>query len=699
MSATTHKHTNRLAEATSPYLLQHAHNPVDWYEWGPEAIEKAEREDKPIFLSIGYSACHWCHVMEHESFEDEGIAALLNEHFVSVKVDREERPDIDEIYMQATLAMTQHGGWPMSVLLRADGAPFFAGTYFPRDQFEQLLQHYSHAWRNERDALTKASGQVSGYLQSWANAPKASEGMISEASVLKTANLLLRHFDMQLGGMSGGNGNKFPPSMAMELMLRAHARNGEPRLLEAIELTLTNMAHGGIYDHLGGGICRYSTDPQWLVPHFEKMLYDQALVSGIYLDGYLATRNPLYARTAAGIFEYVICDLQSPEGGIFSSRDADSEGMEGKYYVWTIGQVNEVLGPEDGKLFCSFYDVTETGTWLESLGHAPPGPKNILNIKRSVETIAKLHAIDPQKLEARLADMRAKMSAARDGRVAPGLDDKILAGWNGLMIASLAKGACVLGEAKYATAAMRAADFVLTNLRRDGKLLRTYRNGRARLMGYLSDYAFLIEGLLNLYEATFDLRWIPEAVAMSDELIARYFDQDNGAFFFTASDGERLVARTKNANDGAIPSGNSVQAMNLLRLSLLVDNSEYRAKAESIFQAFATLVARSPLQFERMLCAVDFYYGPPKEIAIIPGASAEETEALLSAIYGSFLPNKVVASVGDAAPLEAAAQRIPLLRGKHQLDDKATAYVCENYSCKEPVTDALELKRQLGTQE
>ncbi|MCH9035584.1 MAG: thioredoxin domain-containing protein, partial [Planctomycetes bacterium] len=456
MGETTHKHTNRLAKATSPYLLQHAHNPVDWYEWGSEAIEKAKREDKPIFLSIGYSACHWCHVMEHESFEDEGIAALLNEHFVSVKVDREERPDIDEIYMQATTAMTQHGGWPMSVLLSADGAPFYAGTYFPRDQFEQLLRHFSHAWRNERDALTQAGSQVSGYLQEWASAPKAREGLIPKESVLETAHLLLRHFDMRLGGMSGGNGNKFPPSMAMELMLRAHIRSAEPKLLDAIELTLTNMAHGGIYDHLGGGICRYSTDPQWLVPHFEKMLYDQALVSGIYLDGYLATRNPLYARTAAGIFEYVIRDLQSPEGGIFSSRDADSEGMEGKYYVWTVEQVTEVLGPEDAKLFCSFYDVTETGNWFESMGHAPAGPKNILNIQRSVETVAKLHAIDPQELEARLADMRDKMSAARDRRVAPGLDDKILAGWNGLMIASLAKGARVLNEPKYADAAARA---------------------------------------------------------------------------------------------------------------------------------------------------------------------------------------------------------------------------------------------------
>ncbi len=693
----THKHTNRLFKATSPYLLQHAHNPVDWYEWGPEAIDKAKREDKPIFLSIGYSACHWCHVMAHESFEHEGIAALLNEHFVNIKVDREERPDIDEIYMQATMSMTQRGGWPMSVFLSADGSPFSAGTYFPRNHFDQLLRQIAKMWRDERDAITEAGSRLSAHLQAWANEPQGGEDLIRKETVSDTAHLLLQHFDTRSGGLSGGDGNKFPPSMAMELMLRAYVHDGDPKLLDAIELTLTQMAHGGIYDHLGGGICRYSTDPQWLVPHFEKMLYDQALVSSIYLDGYLATRKPLYAQTACGVLDYVLGDLQSPGGGFFSARDADSEGMEGKYYVWTVEQVTEVLGPEDTELFCAYYDVTDDGNWFEHMGHAPPGPKNILNIQRSIETVAKLHRLDAEELERRLAEMRAKMLAARDQRVAPGLDDKILTGWNGLMIASLAKGACVLSEPKYADAAARAADFVLSNLRREGKLLRSYRNGQARLLAYLSDYAFLIEGLLNLYEASFDIRWINEAVALTDDLIARYFDRTNGAFFFTASDGERLVARTKNINDGAIPSGNSVQALNLLRLSLLTGTRDYRAKAESIFRTFATLVARSPLQFERLLCAVDFYYGQPMEIAIVAGPGADDTDALLRAINNSYLPNKVVAFLGDETQSDALAGTIPLLKGKCRIDGKATAFVCESYACKEPVTSATELERQLAT--
>ncbi|MCH8244047.1 MAG: thioredoxin domain-containing protein [Planctomycetes bacterium] len=407
----------------------------------------------------------------------------------------------------------------------------------------------------------------------------------------------------------------------------------------------------------------------------------------------------MFAQTARGICDYVLRDLQSPQGGFYSTRDADSEGMEGKYYIWTVEQVTEVLGTDDAELFCSYYDVTETGNWVETRGHAPKGPKNILNIQKDDDAFAKLHKLDVADWKRRLGAMKSRMLEARDRRVAPGLDDKILTGWNGLMIATLAKASQVLDQPRYAEAASKATDFILTNLRRDGKLLRSYRAGKARLTGYLSDYAFFTEGLLNLYESTFEVRHLDEAVQLTDDLIKRYYDEAKGAFFYTASDAEKLVARTKNVTDGAIPAANSVAATNLMRLAILTGNREYRAKAESIFQAFATLVARSPLQFERMLCAVDFYYGPPKEIAIIPGASAEETEALLSAIYGSFLPNKVVASVGDAAPLEAAAQRIPLLRGKHQLDDKATAYVCENYSCKEPVTDALELKRQLGTRE
>ncbi len=687
---TKHKHTNQLIHATSPYLLQHAHNPVDWNEWSPETIARAKREDKPIFLSIGYSACHWCHVMEHESFEDEMIAAILNGAFICIKVDREERPDIDEIYMQATVKMTGHGGWPMSVFMSPDGVPFHCGTYFPREQFEQLLTYIDNAWNTNREQLTQQGSELRDYLQRWANQPRAATGSIPEDTVTGTAGLLARYFDPRDGGL-GNSGNKFPPSMSMDLMLRAHHRTGDSNLLAAVELTLTKMANGGIYDHIGGGICRYSTDPKWLVPHFEKMLYDQGLVSAIYLDAFQVTHNPLFEETARGILDYCIKDLQSPGGGFYSTRDADSEGMEGKYYIWTIEQVTAVLGSDDGKLFCSYYDVTESGNWFESRGHAPPGAKNILNIQTDDETFAKQHSLDPADWKKRLEAMKAKILQAREKRVAPGLDDKILTGWNGLIIASLGKAAQVLDEPRYADAAARAADFVLTKMTKDGKLLRTHRKGESRLTGYLSDYAYFIEGLLNLYEATFDVRWLEAAVALSDNQIERYFDEQGGGFYFTASDGEVLLARTKDPNDGAVPSGNSVAALNLLRLSVLTGKKDYRAKAESIFRAFAKMVERSPTQLERLLCAVDFYYGHPKEIAVVGSQGHPVTRAMLAAIHGKYRPNKVLATATDAAQATALADRIPLLNGKSAKDSSPRAFVCENYRCKNPVTNVPDL--------
>ncbi len=694
---TEFKHTNNLIHATSPYLLQHAHNPVNWYEWGEAAFSKAKKEDKPIFLSIGYSACHWCHVMEHESFESDDIADILNRDFVAIKVDREERPDIDEIYMQATIRMTRRGGWPMSLFITSSGEPFFAGTYFPKPQLEQLLIQVADQWSGNRQALLDKGSEINAYLRRWASQPREGGTTIPADTPSQTANLLVQHFDMHRGGFRT-EGNKFPPSMAMELMLRTYIRESNPVLLDAVDVTLTHMANGGIYDQLGGGICRYSTDPNWLVPHFEKMLYDQGLVSSIFLDAYQVARKPLFADTARGILDYVIGDLQSSEGGFYSTRDADSEGMEGKFYIWTVEQVTHVLGPDDGKIFCDYYDVTEKGNWFESRGHAPAGAKNILNVQRSIEQVAKDHDTDPAALEKRLAGMRHRLLEARAKRVPPGLDDKILTAWNGLMIASLAKGARVLDEPRYAVAAEKAADFVLSKMTRDGKLLRSYRNGRARLTGYLSDYAFLTEGLINLYEATFDVRWLDEAVTLTDDMIARYFDREDGAFFFTASDGETLVARTKDANDGAVPSGNSVAAMNLLRLGLLVNRKDYREKAESIFGAFAPLVARTPNQFERLLCAVDFYYGEPREIAIVGQPNAPDTTIMLKTVFRDYRPNKIVTFSADPTPDPKLVKKIPLLRAKRRIDNKATAYVCRNYVCKKPTTSVAELAATLKKQ-
>ena len=681
-------HTNRLIDSLSPYLLQHAHNPVNWYPWGEEALKKAKEENKPIFLSIGYSACHWCHVMEHECFEREDVAAVLNEHFVSIKVDREERPDIDEIYMQATMALNQgNGGWPMSVFLTPDCVPFSAGTYIPRDRFLALLDRVQQAWSGEgRGNIEQVAKQVQDYINNWATQDQASVGVIAIAVRDTAARDVASGFDLTLGGPRSNN-NKFPPSTAMELMLRSYAATGDESVLPAVEVTLDRMAAGGIHDHLGGGFYRYSTDPYWLVPHFEKMLYDQALVSSIYLDGYQVFGKQRYAEVARGVFDYVIADLQSPEGGFYSTRDADSEGMEGKYYIWTVDEVQEALGEDDAKLFCSYYDVTEAGNWNEQLGHAPPGPKNILNIERDIERVADEHGLSAKGLERRLASMRAKLLAVRSKRVAPGLDDKMLTAWNGLMIASLAKGARVLDEPKYAVSAARAAEFVLAHLRKDGRLLRTWRKGEARLTGYLNDYAFFIEGLLNLYEATFDLRWLREAEALADTCYGAYFNSEKGGFFLTANDAEKLIARSQNAIEGAIPSGNAVHALNLLRLAVYFDRKDLREQAESIFKAYGQSMERIPQAFERMLCALDFYYGKPKEIALVPG-SAGDLNSLVRTVYAHYLPNKMLAAVTDSQ----SASAMPLLKGKTAINGRPTAYVCQNYTCKRPVQTSEELK-------
>jgi hypothetical protein len=701
------KQKNHLDGSTSPYLLQHVYNPVDWYPWGREALETARRENKPIFLSIGYAACHWCHVMEHESFENEEVARVLNEHFVAIKVDREERPDVDEIYMQYTVALTGSGGWPMSVFLTPDLKPFHAGTYFPRETFVELLKGVAEAWHDRRDELVAGAGLASEYLNRWARGPAPSAGPIRAEQVGQTAMMLAKAFDPRRGGLVSGR-NKFPPAMAMELMLREYCHSQSEELLNLVELTLDQMACGGIYDQLGGGIHRYSTDPEWLVPHFEKMLYDQALVSSIYLDAYQLTHKPMYARVAREIFDYVIGDLQAPEGGFYSTRDADSEGMEGKYYVWTLEEVEQVLGPDDAAVFAAYYDVTRRGNWHDPTGHAPPGPKNILRVLREARAVVEELGLSQEDLEGRLQRSREKLRAVRLKRVPPGLDDKILTDWNGLMIASMAKGARVLDDPRYAAAAGRAAEFVLSRLRRDGRLLHTYREGKAHLMAYLSDYAFLIEGLLNLYEATFDTRWLREAKELTDVSIAHYYDAAASGFYFTADDHEELLARVKTQHDGAVPAGSSVHAMNLLRLALFFDSDDYRAKAESIFRVYEPMVRESPGAAERLLCAVDFHAVQPKAIALVASAksdgSAAALQGLIRAIYNEYIPNKVVAFLPeDDLRRKELETQLPLLRGKRMLAGQPTAYVCENFVCKQPVTSAddltLLLKQAVGTRQ
>ncbi|HPF41204.1 MAG TPA: thioredoxin domain-containing protein [Phycisphaerae bacterium] len=697
-SATTAPaHTNRLIKATSPYLLQHAHNPVDWYEWGPEALERAKAENKPIFLSIGYSACHWCHVMERECFENEGIAAVMNERFVCIKVDREERPDLDDIYMSATQALTRSGGWPMSVWLTPDLRPFYAGTYFPpesrygRPGFRDVLLFLDDAWKTKHDQVIEQADSLTDAVRQITSRQGAASA-ISAEQVSQAAELIARQFDPARGGVSSGGTNKFPPSMAMNLMLRVYdhsVADGKPDnlLLERVETTLENMAYGGIYDQLGGGIARYSTDIQWLVPHFEKMLYDQALVSEIYLDAWRLTKKSLYAETARGILDYVIADLQSPEGGYYSARDADSEGEEGRFYVWSKAEVERVLG-DDAAIFCDYFDISEGGNWE---GH------NILNRPNEPHIAAAKHGMTEEAFRARIESARQRLLAHRAERTPPFRDDKVLAGWNGLMIASMAKAGRVLNAPQYTQSAVRAAKFVLGAMTDEkGRLLRTCREGRAHTPGYLDDYAFMIEACLNLHETTFDAEWLETADRLNETLMAHYRD-DAGGFCFTADDAETVLVRMKSASDNAVPSGNSVQAMNLLRLAILLDRPTLREEAERLLHCFGEKARAMPFSSERLLAAADFLHGRPAEIAIVcTKASRGEADAMLDAIWQSYVPNRVMALlVEDDAGADALARRIPLLKDKTSADGKATAYVCRNYACQAPTTETGKLLEQV----
>ena len=672
---------------------------MDWYPWGSEALARARREDKPIFLSIGYSACHWCHVMERESFEHEPIAAQLNRDFVCIKVDREERPDLDEIYMHACVLYNQgQGGWPMSVFLTPEGKPFFAGTYFPPDSrwgrpgFPDVLTHIARLWREQRSKLVESAETLTEAVRHYSG-PAGDEAGIPRELVSLAADQAARAFDAVHGGLSGGGTNKFPPSMTMSLMLREHHRakppqRPDPLLLERVDLTLQRMAHGGIYDHLGGGIARYSTDVEWLVPHFEKMLYDQALVSGIYVEAFQVTATAEYAAVARDIFDYVMTDLQALEGGFYSSRDADSEGVEGKYYVWSQQEIITVLGESAGQLFCSYYDVTKQGNWE---GH------NILNAPRDLDQVARLNGVEPASLRSVLDESRRKLLAMRAQRVPPGLDDKVLTSWNGLMIASLAEGGRVLDEPRYVAAAARAADFVLTRMTLQGRLLRTSRNGKTHTPGYLDDYAFFVDALLALYRASLEPRWLLEAIRLNEEMIAHFWDEAQGGFYFTADDAEQLVVRSKDIHDGATPAGNSVALMNLVRLAELLDRPDLRDKAQRTMQALAGSVRQAIRGFDRLLLAVDAYYAPSTQVVIVGPAGDPSTRALIRTANQGYDPYRVVLMLDPAATTaEACRQRVPLFDGKSPVDGKPAAYVCRDRTCGLPATTAEELQQQLA---
>ncbi|HYV05595.1 MAG TPA: thioredoxin domain-containing protein [Blastocatellia bacterium] len=682
------QHTNRLIHETSPYLIQHAHNPVDWYPWGPEALERAKTEQKPILLSIGYSACHWCHVMEHESFENEEIAKLMNDNFVCIKVDREERPDLDSIYMNAVQMMTGHGGWPMTVFLTPDLRPFYGGTYYPPADrhglpgFPRVLTSIADSVKNRSADIETSAAAITAELKNINRFNPSSEMLTTE--VLNQAfAALAANFDRVNGGFGGAP--KFPPSMTLMYLLRHHHRTQSPEALAMVELTLEKMARGGMHDHLGGGFARYSVDARWQVPHFEKMLYDNALLARIYLYAYQQTKKPAYRRVAEEILEYIVRDMTDRTGAFYSSEDADSEGEEGKFYVWKRQEVMSILGEEDGALFCEFFNVTERGNFEHG--------NSILNTPHPLEEFAEKKGAKVEELRRSLNAGKARLFNIREARVRPGRDDKSLAAWNGLMLTAFAEAGSILSRDDYREIAVRNAEFILKHLTKEGRLLRTYKAGQSKLNGYLEDYAYVIEGLLALYEATFELRFFNEARRLADTMIEQFGDEADGGFFFTSADHEELITRTKDYFDNATPSGNSVAAIVLLKLAVLAQEPDYQRRAATILRAVRQPIAKYPSAFGYALCALDSYLSEPKEIAIIGAPDSHEVKLFIEEVYSRYLPNKVVAARADAD--EESSTAIKLLALRPMVQGKATAYVCRNYVCLAPATTLEELASRL----
>lgn len=681
---------NRLVFEKSPYLQQHAANPVDWYPWGAEAFDRARREDKPVFLSVGYATCHWCHVMEHESFEDAEVAALMNEHFVCVKVDREERPDIDHVYMTVTQAMTGSGGWPMTVLMTPEKRPFFAGTYFPkgnrygRPGMMDLVPHVAHLWKTEREKMLDTAKFITGELAKMTgNVPGESP---TPAWLHQAFDEFRDRFDPIRGGF--GDRPKFPVPHNLMLLLRHHVSTGSKESLKMVEKTLSEMRQGGIFDHVGFGFHRYSTDSEWLVPHFEKMLYDQALMAIAYVETWQVTGKGIYREAAERVFDYVLRDMTSAEGGFFSAEDADSEGEEGKFYVWTEEEIAEILGKDDGALYGRVFGFVSEGNFREESTGALMGV-NIPHLSLPMAEVAERLKMEPGALAERLEAMREKLFAVREKRIHPMKDDKILTDWNGLMIAAFAKAAKAFGEAKYEHAARRAADNLLGTLRRaDGRLLKRSRHGEAGLPAHLEDYAFTIWGLVDLYEATFEVRYLKAAVELTDATLRHFHDPRGGGFFHTADDGEELLVRSKDIYDGAIPSGNAAMSLNLLRLGRMLARPAWETIGLQTIEAFSGGMKRGYSQFSLMMTAVDFALAKGQEIVL--AGSLEEVAPMAARVRAKFRPHTVLLhrpTVGAEAILEL----VPMLQSNVTVGGKATAYVCENFACAAPTTDAEKL--------
>jgi hypothetical protein len=677
---------NRLLAETSPYLRQHAYNPVDWHPWGEEAFTKARHEDKPIFLSIGYAACHWCHVMERESFEDGSIAAYLNDRFVSIKVDREERPDIDEIYLSAVQLMSGHGGWPLSAWLTPDRRPFFGGTYFPpedrggRAGFRTVLERLAEIWRTRREEVESSAGRITERVASFADVP-AGPGLLSASLLSGAASTLVRSFDREHGGF--GSAPKFPHSMGVRLLLRHHRRTGDLAALEAATVTLDRMAAGGIYDHLGGGFHRYSVDTRWLVPHFEKMLYDQALLAVAYLDGYQATGTPRYLDVVRETLDFVLCDLQGPEGGFCSTLDADSEGEEGIFYTWTPAEIAAVLGARDGALLARAYDCTADGNF---------DGRSILHLGADATALATQTGREPDEVRAVLVSGRRKLLLAREDRVYPALDDKVLAAWNGLAISAFARAGAVMEEPRFLDAAVRAARFVLDTMGGEDLLLRVYKDGTAKIPAYLEDYAGMAVALGDLYEADFNPRWLTAAVRLV-ETMRREFADPVGGFFNTASRHDDLIVRVKNAQDGSTPSGNSLAAGALLRLGRLLGRADLEEEGARTLRTFQPLLEQAPGAFHQSLLALDFFQGPRVEVAIVGPREDPATRELLRTVRARLRPSCVLGWAAGDGVVPAGAP--PWLDGKTLVDGQPAAYVCRDRTCAAPITIPADVVRAL----
>lgn len=701
---------NRLVNETSTYLLQHAYNPVDWYPWGQEAIARSRAEDRPILLSIGYSACHWCHVMEHESFEDEQTADIMNKLFVCIKVDREERPDLDEIYMKAVQMLTGHGGWPMTVFLTPQLKPFFGGTYYPPEDrhglpsFKRLLLSVAQAWEEQRDNIEESSAEITEHLSSFDRAPKGT-GEIDDNVVVKAVAKLWGVFDKQCGGFGGAP--KFPHAGSIALTLRRSiktASNGsdeaakqqQQQCLEIATTTLDQMAYGGIHDQIGGGFARYAVDRIWLVPHFEKMLYDNALLCRNYLEGYQRTGRTYWCDVARGILEFILREMTTPEGAFYSSLDADSEGEEGKFYVWTPQQIKAVVGEEDGNWLSEVYGCIERGNFEHGT--------SVLHLVESPEVLAKHYSMSVDQFWGRLNPLRDRLLAERSKRIRPGRDEKVLTSWSSLMISAFVDGYRVLHEERYLEVARRAASFILDNLTKDRHLLRTWGRGQAKLNGYLDDYAYFVAALLDLAAVDFDPRWYEQALALNETMLEEFPDNENGGFFYTSSNHEELIARTKSFFDASTPSPTSIATMNLLRIGRMTGKQEYVEKAAGVLSLYSPYYDRAPDQFSYLLCAADFYLAPESEIAFLADTKKKKDawQKMLFTINEAYMPNTVMLVYNPSGPSAPCLETSPLFQQRGLLDAQPTIYICRNFTCEQPINSLDELKRQLpllaGTQ-